>query len=103
VVELSALRKIGPESAAWLRSVGVETLADLERLGAVEAWRRARRAYPDRVTLNLLYALEAGLLDLPWTELPAEVKRRLAAEARAHSERDLRSTAPNGKGTPASR
>jgi DNA transformation protein len=83
MVDLSTLQKIGATSAAWLRAAGVETVDELERLGALEAWRRAKRAYPDWVTLNLLYALEGALLGLPWTEMPADVKRRLAEAARA--------------------
>ncbi len=98
MVELSTLRTIGPASAAGLRTVGVETLADLERLGAVEAWRRAKRAYPERVTLTLLYALEAARLDQPWSELPAEVKRRLGEAARAANSAEPDAPAPGDDG-----
>ena len=34
-------------------------------------------AYPDRVSLNLLYALQGALLDLPWNELPLKMKAML--------------------------
>ncbi len=32
---VKALRNLGPTSAGWLAAIGVPTLADLERLGAV--------------------------------------------------------------------
>ena len=77
------LKNIGPRSAAWLADVGIETLDDLERVGPVEAWRRAKRAYSGRVSITLLYALQGALLDLPWNELPEEIKRQLADAARS--------------------
>ncbi len=84
--DLVSLKNIGEQSAGWLRAVGVESADDLERLGAVEAWRRAKAAFPDRVTIVLLYALQGALLDLPWTDLPIDLKQRLAAEATSSGE-----------------
>jgi len=75
----SRMPNIGPRSRQWLAAVGVHTFEDLERLGAVETWRRAKAAFPDRVTVLLLYGLEGALLGLPWNELPPEVKDRLDA------------------------
>ena len=77
------LKNIGPRSAAWLADIGIGTLDDLERVGPIEAWRPAKRAYPDRVSVTLLYALQGALLDLPWNELPEEIKRQLADAARS--------------------
>lgn len=37
---------IGPKSAQWLEAVGIQTEADLEALGAVEAYRRVKAAFP---------------------------------------------------------
>ena len=54
------LRNIGPKSAAWLRQVGLRTRADLEGVGAVEAFMRVKRA-GFKPSLNLLYALEGAL------------------------------------------
>ncbi len=78
---LDQLPNIGEVSAGWLRDAGVRTVEDLETIGAVEAWRRAKAAYPQEVTINLLYALQAALLGVPWTHLPAELKQKLRAEA----------------------
>lgn len=43
----------------------------------IETYRRIKAAYPERATLNLLYSLQAALLDLPWTELSPEIKNEL--------------------------
>lgn len=64
----SFLPNIGPKSESWLRAVGIETLQDLERIGPVLAYVMVRDAgFP--ASLNLLYALEAGLQDRHWTSL----------------------------------
>ncbi|MCE5233182.1 MAG: TfoX/Sxy family protein [Mizugakiibacter sp.] len=83
--DAAKIRNIGPKSAAWLRQVGVHTQADLERLGAVEAYMRVKRA-GFRASLNLLYALEGALAGCHWAELPAARRGELllavdAAEA----------------------
>jgi DNA transformation protein len=57
--------------------VGIHTLEDLEALGAVEAWRKAKTAFPDRVSLNLLYALQGLLLGCAWNDLPPGERERL--------------------------
>jgi DNA transformation protein len=72
--ELSELRNIGLRSAEWLKSVGIETFEDLREIGVVEAYVRVKEAYPDRVSLNLLYALQGGILDIEWHLLPQRMK-----------------------------
>jgi len=51
-------------------------------LGAVEAYRRLQAARPAEVTVLALYALEAALLDVPWTDLPLDLRARLRQSAR---------------------
>jgi DNA transformation protein len=46
-------------------------------LGVVATYKRVKAAYPEKVSLNLLYALQAALLDLPWNELPPDIKEEL--------------------------
>ncbi len=75
-VPVAKLLNLGPKSAGWLRAVGIRTRADLERVGAVEAYRRVVEAGHE-TSLNLLYALEGALLDLRWDRLPDVVKRNL--------------------------
>ncbi len=71
------MKNIGPKSSEWLASVGIHTLDDVAALGVVESYRRVRVAYPEKVSLNLLYGLQAALLDLPWNELPPDIKAEL--------------------------
>jgi DNA transformation protein len=71
------MRNMGPKSSEWLASVGVHTLDDVVSLGVVETYKRVKAAYPEKVSLNLLYGLQAALLDLPWNELPPDIKEEL--------------------------
>ena len=74
------LRNIGPKSAAWLRQVGLRSLADLQQAGAVGAYMKVRRA-GFKPSLNLLYALEGALLDCHWQEIPEARRAELVAAA----------------------
>ena len=71
------MKNMGPKSSEWLASVGIHTLDDVAALGVVETYKRVKAAYPDKVSLNMLYGLQAALLDLPWSELPADIKAEL--------------------------
>lgn len=71
------MKNMGPKSREWLASVGIHTLDDVARLGVVETYKRVKAAYPEKVSLNLLYGLQAALLDLSWTELPPDIKAEL--------------------------
>lgn len=71
------MKNMGPKSSEWLASVGVHSLDDVTKLGVVETYRRVKAAYPEKVSLNLLYGLQAALLDLPWHELPTDIKEEL--------------------------
>jgi hypothetical protein len=78
---LTSLRNIGPRSSQWLQNVGIRSVEDLIAAGVVDAYLRAKAAYPDQVSLNLLYALQGGLLEIPWQDLPPEMKEILRREA----------------------
>jgi len=75
------MKNIGPKSNEWLASVGVDTLEDIARLGVVETYKRVKAAYPDKVSLNMLYGLQAALLDLPINQLPQDIRDQLKREA----------------------
>jgi DNA transformation protein len=77
---LERLVNLGPTSAQWLRDAGITSYADLERLGAVQAFLAVRERHP-RASANLLYALEGALLDVRWDHLPEDVRARLRREA----------------------
>jgi DNA transformation protein len=75
------VKNIGPKSSEWLASIGVHTLDDVARLGVVETYKRVKAAYPEKVTLNMLWGLQAALLDIPWNELPQDIKDELRRQA----------------------
>jgi DNA transformation protein len=76
---VETLRNLGAVGSVWLREAGIKSIADLRRLGAVEAYRLVRRREP-RATLNLLWALAAGLDGRDWRELTLEEKQTLRGE-----------------------
>jgi DNA transformation protein len=84
--ELSAIRNIGPKTMSWLHAVGIHTQADLEDLGAVEAYKRLKAAFPHKVTLNALYGLQGAILNIHWNALPPDMKADLKAQVTEHSE-----------------
>lgn len=71
------MKNLGLKSSEWLASIGVHTLDDVARLGVVETYKRVKAAYPEKVTLNMLWGLQAALLDIPWNELPKDIKDEL--------------------------
>lgn len=80
--ELHKLKNIGKKTALWLHEVEVHTPADLERLGAVEVYLRLQQAFPGKVTLMALYALEGAIWGLHWNLVPEEVKARLREQVK---------------------
>ncbi|MGN6917306.1 TfoX/Sxy family DNA transformation protein, partial [Neisseria sp. P0017.S004] len=64
------MRNLGEKSRAWLAAVGIHNEEDLIAVGSVEAYKRAKSAFPKQVSLNLLYGMEAALLGLRLDELP---------------------------------
>lgn len=78
--DLSQLKNVGPKTIGWLHEIGIYTVEDLRVIGAVEAYKRLKAAFPHKVTLNALYGLEGALSDRRWDEIPPEVKAQLKAE-----------------------
>ncbi|QDU29464.1 hypothetical protein ETAA8_45740 [Anatilimnocola aggregata] len=74
------LRNLGPKSASWLREVGITTISELERLGPSLAYRLVRAKQP-KASLNLLWALAAGLKDQDWRDLSDREKEKLRADS----------------------
>jgi DNA transformation protein len=79
---VSALRNLGPKSARLLAEAGIRTIAELRLLGPVNAYRRAKALKPRAVSLNLLWAIAAGLEDRDWRTLAQKEKASLLAQIR---------------------
>lgn len=79
---VTSLPGLGPKTAAWLSEIGVNTADDLRALGAVAAYVRLKRAFPDRVTLNALWALHSALTGVSWDKIAADEKQSLLEAVR---------------------
>lgn len=79
---IATLKNLGPTSADWLRESGVATVGDLRRLGPVVAYLLVKERRP-RASLNLLWALAAGLQGRDWRDLSEATKSRLRREVNA--------------------
>jgi DNA transformation protein len=77
---IESLLNLGPKSGQWLREAGITTIAELERLGPVVAFHLVKQRQP-KASLNLLWAMAAGLKGKDWRELSEATKRRLRKEA----------------------
>jgi DNA transformation protein and related proteins len=66
-----------------LAEAGVNTLAELQQLGAVRAYRRVSQLQRGKASLNLLWALAAGLQDRDWRSLTKDEKDTLRRDLRA--------------------
>ena len=74
---MTKFRNLGPKSSEWLAAVGVHSLEDVEQLGVVEAYLRVKAAFPDRVSLNMLWGLQGALMEIPWNQIPEDIKQDL--------------------------
>lgn len=74
---------IGPKLAMELRAAGITTLEELKALGYLEGWRRLGEVAPQRCCTNSCLALAGAIEGIRWMSLPAEVRARIGAEAKA--------------------
>lgn len=75
---LTKLKNIGPKSARRLLEAGIESREQIEALGAVEVFGRLRARYP--ASLTMLWALQGALLNLPYYQIPPEIRSALLDE-----------------------
>lgn len=73
------LPNLGPASARMLRTIGVVTRGDLERVGPVLAYRALKDIHAG-VSLVLLYALHGALTGERWDRLSEATRERLKRE-----------------------
>ena len=69
-----------------LQQAGITTLTQLRKLGAVAAFSKVRRSGAN-ASLNLLWALEGALTELPWQVVAKEHRTSLLLALEQH-ERD---------------
>jgi DNA transformation protein len=93
---LADLPNLGPKSQDMLAAVHIKTVAQLRKLGAVAAYARVKQQDP-RASLNLLWALEGALTDLPWQVVAREHRTSLLLALEQHQA--SQSAATKGRGT----
>ena len=79
-VPIESLRNLGSKSGQWLRGIGIHTIADLQRIRPVVAYRIIKQRQPS-TSLNLLWAMAAGLENQDWRDLDEAKKVELRKEA----------------------
>lgn len=77
--KLQSMKNLGKTSAQWLNAVGIHSIGDLQRVGAINAYRAVKnRGFP--ATKVLMYAIEAALEDRCWREITTERKELLNSQ-----------------------
>lgn len=71
-------KNLGPQSAAYLLAAGIESLAQLQAMGAVAAYLQVQGHA--KVSKNLLWALEGCISGKPWQQVAREDRLRLLLE-----------------------
>ena len=81
----STLRNLGPRSDVMLAEVGIDSVADLKEVGAIEAYQRLKFVFGKSISLNALWAIHTGLQDRDWRSLSVDEKEKLKAELASFS------------------
>ena len=78
---LETLPNIGKVLAGRLQAAGIETDAQLLKLGDAAAFRRICNELPDDACTHTRLALAGAARGVRWHDLDAELKKQLAEEA----------------------
>lgn len=80
VKTIEQMRNLGAASARMLAEIDVHNEDDLRAMGIVNAYMRVKFQMPGRVSILLLYAMEAALRDCDWRGLDKETKAELKSQ-----------------------
>ena len=85
---IASARNLGPKTAIELAAVGIETLEVLRELGFEEALDRVVQTFPERININMAYALLGAIEDVDWRALsPSSKAQATSAIKRLKAER----------------
>lgn len=70
------LMNLGPKSRMWLQSCGITKISQLRKIGAAAAWHKVKDRFPE-ASLNLLWAIAAGLEGRDWRSLTDDEKQQI--------------------------
>jgi DNA transformation protein len=71
------LINLGPKSRQWLAEIGIYSIDDLRNAGSIPTYKILKERYPKKVSLNLLWGLEAAIREIDWRELSEADKELL--------------------------
>lgn len=74
------LKNIGPKSAEWLHEIGIVTLRDLQKAGAVLSYKMLQHRFKG-INVLMLYGLYGALNNRHWNSLSPTEKDALKREA----------------------
>jgi len=77
--KLSKLPNVGKVLEENLLAVGIQTLEQLQEIGAEEAFRRIRFQRDPGACLHMLYGIQGAILGIPDKFLSADIKQELKA------------------------
>jgi nucleotidyltransferase/DNA polymerase involved in DNA repair len=83
---IDSLRNLGPKSRQMLARAGIDTIAQLRKVGAVQAYVLAKRATKS-ASANLLYALVGSIDDMDWRDVRRERRLELLNAVEAYERR----------------
>ena len=78
--DLAEMINLGPKSAGRSVAVGIKDAEALHQVGAAAAYHRVKARFPDKTSLNLLWAIQGALMELHWLDGPDEIKQLLRDE-----------------------
>jgi DNA transformation protein and related proteins len=84
--DIALLPNLGEKSARVLRAIGVNIIGDLETLGPLEVYARVMIS-GQQPSLNLLWAMVAGLRGAHWNSLTRDEREALREALQAVLER----------------
>lgn len=92
---ISQLSGLGPKSQALLAAAGITTVEQHRALGSVACYARLRQQ-ADKVSLNMLWALESALTGIHWQVVAREHRTSLllALEQFENNDRECQGAAP---------
>ena len=76
------MKNLGPKSRQWLAELGIYTIRDLRSAGSITTYKLLKERYPKKVSLNLLWGLEAVIRDVDWRELTETDKEEVRQKLR---------------------
>ncbi len=88
---IASLKNLGPKSAELIVAAGIDGPDEIRRLGAAVVFHRVKSRFPGSTSLNLLWALQAALMEVHWHEVPEEIRTQLLSEVEtlSNSESDV--------------